>query len=151
MEFTLDKHGLWVNGIGRLMFAFAGIESAILALLKQVSLSKVHDTAAQLSLHSKIGLLLEVLSSVPGDHSPIVSSLESARRLSKQRNLVAHNRLAVRISVTQDLQLRFREFIPSSRNENVQITLEQLQDAAEKAEQVERALWSEVKANGVVT
>jgi len=149
--FTPNEHGHWVDGIGRLIFAFAGIESAVLALLQQLSLSKIHETAAQLSLHSKLDLLLEIIGSAEGNFTALTSSLQSAKRLTKQRNLVAHNRLAVGICMSPDMKLQFREFIPSKRNENVELTLKQLQDAAEKAHQVERFLWSQVRGGANVT
>lgn len=149
--FTLDEHGHWVDGIGRLIFSFAGIESAVLALVQQFSLSKIHETAAQLTLQNKIGLLLEIVGSSEGNFEALTSALKSAKRLTKQRNLVAHNRLAVGISVSPDMKLQFREFIPSKRDEKVQLTLPQLLSAAEEAHQVERFLWSQVRDGTSVT
>ena len=133
------------------MFAFAGIEDAVLALLKQVSLSKVHETAAKLGLQNKIDLLREILGSSEGEHASTMSLLQDAKRLSKERNLVAHNRLAVRVSVAPDLKLHFQEFIPSNRNKNIQLTLEQLLGAADEAERIERALWSQVQSGAPIT
>lgn len=149
--FTLDEHGHWVDGIGRLIFSFAGIESAVLALVQQFSLSEIHETAAQLTLQNKIDVLLEIVESSKGNFEALTSALKSAKRLAKQRNLVAHNRLAVGISVSPDMKLQFREFIPSKRNKKVQLTLPQLLNAAEEAHQVERFLWSQVRGGGSVT
>lgn len=149
--FTPDEHGHWVDGIGRLILSFAGIESAVLALVRQFSLSKIHGTAAQLTLQNKLDLLLEIVRSSEGNFEALTSALKSAKRLTKQRNLVAHNRLAVGISVSPDMKLHFREFIPSKRNEEVQLTLPQLLSAAEEAHQVERFLWSQVRGSASVT
>ncbi|HET7332235.1 hypothetical protein [Dyella sp.] len=149
--FRLDKDGLWIKGIGQLIFAFAGIESAIVSLIKEASRSKIHDTAAHLSLHHKIDLLLEILDSETGDHTQVKSALKQASALAAIRNLVAHNRLAVGISVTPDMELQFREFIPSRRNNNKEVTLEQLLEAARQAEEIERTLWSNVRNPTKVT
>jgi len=149
--FKLDKDGLWIKGIGQLIFAFAGIESAVVFLIKEVSKSKIHDTAARLDLRHKINLLLEILDSETNDQTQLVAALKQAAVLAATRNLVAHNRLAVGVSVTPDMELQFREFIPSGRNKNKEVTLQQLLEAASQAEDIERTLWANVRNPADIT
>lgn len=144
MTFTIDEHGSWANGIGRLMLAFAGIEGASVELVWLISRGQVRESAARLQLNQRIELLLELCERSSEDTSSLEHLLKRVKSLQSTRNLVAHNPLVVEISVHPDNRFIAHEAIRSRLNANKSLTLAQLQQAAKQAEELESEAYEQV-------
>lgn len=137
----VDLSGKWAEAIGQAFVAFGSFEHVTVACLEQIPLDPIARSTAKLGLAHRIELIVEILSAHQGEvFTDLASKLEEARGMTPTRNLIAHNPLVMVFYQHADGAIFHREVIAALHKER-QITLEELQDFARRAEKLASDLY----------
>lgn len=141
MAKLVDLTGKWAEAIGQAFVAFGSFEHVTVACLEQIPLDPIARSTAKLGLAHRIELIVEILTAHQGDiFTDLASKLEEAKAMTPTRNLIAHNPLVMDFYQRADGTLFHREVITALHKER-QITLEELQDFARRAERLASDLY----------
>jgi hypothetical protein len=127
-------HG-WAHEIGRIFIAFGSIEYTVHTLLHDLPKDPIHKSTAGLPLGQKIELLVAILDSRAGAKEGAMSRLlTKVKPLAEERNLIAHNPLALDVYMTSEGEPMLRETIRSLRKLHKHVSFDdvaQLREASE--------------------
>jgi hypothetical protein len=137
MAKLVDLDGRWSNAIGRAFVAFGHIESIVDDCLDKVPRDNIRRFVSRLPLFPRIELLLEIMEGHPAEILCRLSTqLKAVKELTKTRNLIAHNPLALSFFVGDDGEFTHRETIVPMRQGIAEVDIQQLEHFAKEAEKI---------------
>lgn len=137
----VDLTGNWAAAIGQAFVAFGSIEHVTVVCLKQIPLDLIARSTAKPGLKHRIELITEILSGYQGEmFVDLAAKLKEAGSMAETRNLIAHNPLVLDFYQRADGAIFHREVIRALHKEKT-ITLEELQDFAQRAETLASDLY----------
>jgi len=123
---NIDTKGEWSAAIGQLFIAFGQIEHITIAFLHSKTPTK-KEVIGKSNFSKRVDLIVRFLKkSTDLNHKEFISLLREAQKLSKKRNLIAHNPLLLEVFQFADGSNYKREFIASSRTPQERMSLEEL-------------------------
>lgn len=137
----VDLKGEWAVAIGKALVAFGSIEHVTVTCLHQIPRDRLQQSTKSFRLAQRIDLLLEILETYQTPpYLRLSDGLKRAKNLAKTRNLIAHNPLFFEVYERPDGTLFHQEVIAAMHKDR-KITLEELQDFAEKSETLASKLY----------
>ena len=141
MARMVDPDHEWATLVGRLLIAFAAMESVTHHCLKEWLNESVYRHLAKMRFSQRIDLVIDLAKekeSPPEKIEIFISNLKKARKLAEKRNAVAHNPLVLCLFQGEE---EFKEAIASDKKEDEVIQLSELQQMVIEAEALEEELW----------
>ena len=136
MAKLVDLEHKWATLIGRVFIAFGSIERQTHECLKKWLGDPAYPHVKNMRLAQRIDLLIDIVKEQDFEKANIdsfVESLNVAKSMARQRNLIAHNPLM--LCLFQE-EADFIEAIVSNVKDDVTMEFHELQDLAERSEEL---------------
>jgi hypothetical protein len=137
----VDPDHEWATLVGRLLIAFAAMESLTHHCLKEWLNETVYRHLAKMRFAQRVDLVINLANEQDSPSEKIeifVFNLKKARKLAEKRNAVAHNPLVLCLFKGEE---EFTEAIASDKKEDEIIQLDELKQMVNEAEALEEDLW----------
>ncbi len=137
----VDLDHRWAHEIGRVFIAFGSIEYTVHSLLEVVPRDPIHRTTAGLRLGQKLEMLVEILDVRDGaKEAALAALLRRVKPLAEDRNLIAHNPLALDIYLSEAGEPMSHESIRHMRNSTKHMSFQDVEKLRQAAEELAFAL-----------
>lgn len=134
----------WAVDVGRLLVAFGSIESTTRMCIRKLCTEVVAKHTVKMALGERLRFVSDLVGQHDGDKAAIGSfqaAVQDAQRLSKLRNLVAHNPLCLMVFQAEDGSPTMKQAIAREGREE-HIDLPALRSAAAQAQACDEAMAS---------